>query len=300
MNSETTNILNRHLYWISIGFSFEDILAFRKPLWDSFSLTSTLDIQMYIMANNQDLTLNMDEITPVDFSKITYLYIDDRNFDGDLEFVAKCKNITHIHLDGCNFHMKIKTVEHLSKLHQLEFLNVANNDINNIESLSLLYNLRNLWIFGNYIDSIKDIRTLKNLLELRLSFASHQEVYNLLQSSIDCDVEYKNKNEELPYRTTRVDDLFFKYFRHESFEPPSEYVDISYCFSLFPEQANESLVNPKIETELNAKTEYMVNEYIHSLNVNYQQVLEVVHSSSFLQNGQRIFNYKLLILNEEN
>ena len=117
MNSETTIILQRHLYWISIGLTLDDILAFRKPLWDSFSLTSTLDIQMYIMANNQDLTVNMDEFAPVDFSKITYLYIDDRNFDGDLEFLAQCTNITHIHLDGCNFLTKIKTVEHLSKLH---------------------------------------------------------------------------------------------------------------------------------------------------------------------------------------
>jgi hypothetical protein len=300
MNSETTKILHRHLYWISIGLTFEDILAFRKPLWDSFSQTSTMDIQMYIMANNQDLTVDMDEFAPIDFSKITYLYIDDENFDGDIEFVAQCKNIIHIHLDGCNFQTKIKTVGHLSKLHQLEFLNVAHNEINNLEQLSVLHNLHHLWFFGNNIDSIKAIITLKKLQELKCTIATHEEVYRLLQSSIDCDVEYKIMKVELPYRTTRVDDLFFKYIRHESFEPPGEYVDVSYCFSLLPEQANGNIGNPKIENELFEKTNYMVNEYIHSLNVTYQQVLEVIHSSSLLKNGQRTFNYKLLILKEEN
>jgi hypothetical protein len=69
---------------------------------------------------------------------------------------------------------------------------------------------------------------------------------------------------------------------------------------LFLEQINESLENPKIETELYAKTDDLVNEYILGLNVNYQQVLEVVNSSSLFQDGLCTFNYNLLILNEKN
>jgi len=300
MNSEITNILQLHLYWISIGLTFDDILSFRVPLWNLFSQTSTKDIQMHIMDNNQNLKPFLLKNEDIDYSKITYLYIDDKNFDGNIEFIEKCTNITHIYLDGSHFKTKIKTLENLRTLKKLVFLNVANNEINNLESVSTLHNLRHLWIFGNKIDSIHEIRTLKNLLELRCTFASHEDVNNLLQSSIDCEVEYKSNNEELPFRTTRVDDLFFKYMRRESFEPTDGYVNITYIFSLFPEQINEKFENQKIENELFAKTNYMVNEYIHELNITYQQVLEIIHSSSLLKDGQYTFNYNLLILNEEN
>jgi Leucine-rich repeat (LRR) protein len=149
---------------------------------------------LYLNANNPEFISLEKKNEPIDFSKITFLYIDDENFDGDLEFIEQCTNITHIYLDGSQFKTKIKTLQHLRTLKKLVLLNVANNEINNLESVSLLHNLRHLWIFGNKIDSIQSISILKNLLELRCRFASHQEVYNLLQSIVMLNTKVRMKN----------------------------------------------------------------------------------------------------------
>jgi hypothetical protein len=66
MISETTKILHYHLYWISIGLLFENILTIRRSLWNSFPQRSGKEIQMHIVTKNKDLTAIIKELAPVD------------------------------------------------------------------------------------------------------------------------------------------------------------------------------------------------------------------------------------------
>ena len=100
-------------------------------------------------------------------------------------------------------------------MNKLEYLNLSNNAITNLKALTRLNNLKHFWIYGNKLDSIQPITSLKKLKELRCNYATHKDVYKLLQNSIDCKIEYKIKEEEFTFGTTRVDTLFFNYNRQE-------------------------------------------------------------------------------------
>ena len=72
MNYETTNVLYRQLFWVSIGLTLDAIIAIRKPLLNSFLKDRHKEVQMYIIAKNEDLIAIIKDFTP----------IDNENFDG--------------------------------------------------------------------------------------------------------------------------------------------------------------------------------------------------------------------------
>lgn len=297
MNSDTSKILYRHLYWCSLGLTLEAILEIKATFKNTFSHASTRDIERFLMIKLQDVIPTEMQLNPIDFTKITFLYIEDEDFDGDIEFISQCNNITHIYLDGWIFTNKIKSLEPFRNLNKLEYLNLSNNAITNLEALSELTNLKHFWIYGNKLDSIQPITHLKKLKELRCTYVTHKEVYKLLQNSIDCKIEYKVKEEESTFGTTRVDALFFNYNRQEDFEPSSSYIDIRYYFTLFLEIGNHNKEDSKIQFELLSQSENMVKEYITKLNTDYNSVLEIIDSYSEIKANQYIFSFKLLRLN---
>ena len=297
MNSETSKILYRHQYWCSLGLTLEVILEIKATFKDTFSHASTTDIERYLMIKLQDVIPTDIQLKPIDFSKITFLYIEDEDFDGDIKFISQCSNIKQIYLDGWIFTNKIKSLEPFRNLIKLEYLNLSNNNINSLEDLAGLTNLKHFWIYGNKLDSIQPITSLKKLKELRCTYATHKDVYKLLQSSIDCKIEYKVKEEESIFGTTRVDTLFFKYNRQEDFETSSSYIDIIYYFSLFLEPGNYNKDDTKILFELFSQSENMVKKYNTKLYTYYNSIQEIIDSYSEIKDNQYIFRFKLLRLN---
>ena len=296
MNSKTTKILYRHLYWSSLGLTLKDILEIKATFKNTFSNATTRDIERYLMIKLQDVMPTEMQLNPIDFTKITFLYIEDEDFDGDIEFISKCNNITHIYLDGWIFTNKIKSLEPFRNLNKLEYLNLSNNLITNLEALSGLANLKRLWVYGNHLDSIGPITDLKKLKELRCNYSTHQEAYKLLQNSIDCKIEYKVKEEVSTFGTTRVDTLFFNYKRQEDFEPSSSHIYINYNFSLYSGQKNYSNDNSKIKVKLLSSSEKLVKEYISKLSAKYNSTLKIIDKNIEITDNQYAVKFILFKL----
>ena len=93
MNSDTSKILYRHLYWSSLGLTLKDILEIKATFKNTFSNATTRDIERYLMIKLQDVMPTEMQLNPIDFTKITFLYIEDEDFDGNIEFISKCNTL---------------------------------------------------------------------------------------------------------------------------------------------------------------------------------------------------------------
>ena len=124
-------IINRHLSWISQGYSFRGIEAIRTEL-QQFSNSLTIGTRKIHECIGGRLSPFFQE----ELGKLTYLFIEDEDFDGDLNFLKYCPNLRQLYISGKASSNKISSLEPIRGLKQLELLNLRDQDIYELDALT--------------------------------------------------------------------------------------------------------------------------------------------------------------------
>ena len=207
------NLLHRHLNWIKNDFDFHKILAIRNALReeDPFRNVGSKEI-------SRELKLpiyNTKDILSTDLDAISYLIIDDKDFNGNLYFVKQCRNLRDLFICGICSEGKIKSIEPLKNLKKLRSINLKYHEITDLSWLSNLSELEEIYLSENPIKSIEPITHLSKIKKAEFSEVEEGEVYQLLKNNRDCIVSFTAIEEQLGYNAYWLKDWAFKtsYFK---------------------------------------------------------------------------------------
>ena len=148
-----------------------------------------------IIASN--LNLNF-ELKKEDLKIITFVIIDELNFDGKIDFLEELINIEHIYISGINGIGKTKDLKVLQNLKKLKYLNIHNSSIDDLTPLSKLTEIEYLLLSNNPLKTIKPIYHFEKLKKIELSNEGEEcFVYNetefeeLKSNSTECEIIHK-------------------------------------------------------------------------------------------------------------
>lgn len=191
-----TNIINRHLYWISQGYCFEDVQNIRQEIRDlsPYSTIGTKAIHHRIGGSYSD-----NGFSKADLEKLTFLLVDDGDFDGDIHFLKHSRNLEKLFISGLCSEKKISDLRPLRKLEKLQHLHMDHQQISDLSALSNLQNLREIHLYKNPIESIRPIIQLKNLRKAEFSGVYEEEIFQLLQSSRSAKVSFTSRDDKYSY-----------------------------------------------------------------------------------------------------
>lgn len=180
--------LTYNLHWQEQGWDFEEILQVRNQLKDDdpFLSADTLRIQEFIGKEKHPY-----KDIP-DFEKLEFLYIDDSDFNGNLDFLELCPNLKHLYILGISVKVKICDLTPVKILNQLEYLSLEYHQITNLKPIQNLENLRELYLCDNPLETIKPICGFSRVKKLELPKIPEYEVFQILENSTEAEVSYIN------------------------------------------------------------------------------------------------------------
>ncbi len=211
------NIISKHLTWHLAGKSFQDILAIQKELTmdTPFLFGGTNEIQKYI---GGQIYLPPELLKESDFEKITYIIIDDQEFDGNLDFISKCTNIEQIIIKTSSRSInKIASLSPLQNLKKLRLLHLVFHNVSDLSPLSAFENLEDIDLLSNPIKSIKPLVNFRNLKKVRVSNAEDEDVFELLKNSNNAIVDYYSKELDVSFKAYWIRDWAFKTTRYQNY-----------------------------------------------------------------------------------
>lgn len=156
MTSGNIQLLKVNWHWQKKGWHFEEIMQMRKQLWemDPFSNVGTKEIQQEI---GGDLDTDPD---PVQFQDLKFVLIDDKDFNGDLEFIILCPNLENLFICGIFAAKKIKNLTPLATLTGLKYLHLEHHEISEISALKSLSKLEEVYLSENPLLDITGVNEL--------------------------------------------------------------------------------------------------------------------------------------------
>ncbi|MGM0934608.1 MAG: hypothetical protein ACQEWD_14310 [Bacteroidota bacterium] len=189
-NNPQYRYLTYNLHWQEEGWKFDEILQVKTQLEeeDIFLSIGTKDIQAAV--GKQDPL----KIQNPDFSQLTFLFVNDSDFNGDLSFIQSCPNLEYLYISGILTNLNIEDLSPLQNLPQLKYLELEYHEIESLEPLKDLKNLEEIYVTENPIKSIKPICRLPKLKVLGLPEIPEEEIFELLKNSNKTRVHYITNN----------------------------------------------------------------------------------------------------------
>ena len=183
-------ILFRHLIWTANNISFLDVQNAYDAMRDEdpFDNPKSNQIHNYLRLSEQ----HPFQLKKSDLLKLNYLFITDNEFDGNIDFIAECKNLESIYISGL-LKNKIKDIEPFKNLQHLKHLELDYHQIENLDALSDLNQLEALLLSQNPVKTLAPLFGLKNLKTLSVCSSNENEIFELLQYSPTCIIDYCEK-----------------------------------------------------------------------------------------------------------
>ncbi len=214
INTKQEDIISYHWNWINKGYSFNDIKAIHEKITDEdpFSYNGIADIQHQIGGQLSPIPTMMQMS---DYERFSYIYYNEHGFDGNLEFLKKCKNLEKISIN-CACTGSIKNLQPLEALTNLKYIDFHRHSISDLSALSKLDSLETLILWGNPIKSIKPIVHLQNLKIVQFPVVEEDEVFELLRNSQDATVKYVSAENDESYKAVWINDWAFRTMNYKN------------------------------------------------------------------------------------
>lgn len=210
-----SDIFNRHLFWVDRGYSFDDIAAIRKDIKEffPFSPLGTRTIQQRIGGVYPE-----KEVTVEDLKKLTFLLIDDCDFDSDLQFLRYATNLEKLVVSGRCSDEKIHNIKPLRHLKKIQKLQLDHQEIEDVSALSELSNLKWISLFSNPIRTLEPLMNLKAIQKAEFSDIAEKEVFELLRNSKQAQVSFTSLQDGYSYDAFWINNWAYKttYFKDHS------------------------------------------------------------------------------------
>lgn len=185
MDFYTKYIILSHLYWLEKNISQEKICQ-------SYTEIKSLDVFSNVYMNQIQKNLNYilkvkDTITPEDYNKIKYLYLNFSKLKLELHFVKNCINLEEINI-SCYDETNLNALIENTKLKKV----IANsNQITDISALSKHWDLEHINITDNPCIDLRPIIHLKKIKKLEVGLINNEEnALFILKNNTICDVKY--------------------------------------------------------------------------------------------------------------
>ncbi len=230
-DTKALQYLTYNLHWQGLGWDFEDIMQVRSQLID---IDPFLDVS--IGKIHSEITRSeVNQVTShLEFKRLKYLYLDEADFDGDLNFLKYCPHLEHLFILGISVNTKIKNLIPIANLVQLQFLHLEYHDIEDLKPLKNLQKLRYIYLKDNPIKSFEPVCTLKNLQEANFSTADDDSVIELLKHSPTAEVKFYNLELELDISAYWIENWAYgtSYFKDYNILKMYIFPLMNYCKSL--------------------------------------------------------------------
>ena len=192
MDFYTKYIILNHLYWMENNIS-------QGKICQSHNEIKSLDVFSNVYMNQIQKNLNyilkvQETITPEDYNKIKYLYLNFSRLKLELDFVKNCINLEEINI-GCYDEVNLNSLIKNIKLKKI----IANsNQITDISALSNHLDLEHIYITDNPCIDLKPIIHLNKIKKLEVGLINNEDdSLNILKNNPICDLKYsiqvKNK-----------------------------------------------------------------------------------------------------------
>lgn len=280
MNS---TIINHHLSWITKGYGFKDIQTIRREL---IELDPFLKIGTSVIQKKIGGIVPEKIISQKDLLLLTFLIVDDPDFDGDIEFLKYCRNLKQLFISGNNSIGKIENLQPLQKLHNLEYVYLERQNIIDLSPLSNLQNLKALFLYNNPIETLKPVASLSKLQYAEFSRVKEKEVAALLRNSQTCRVSFTSREEHYSYDAYWLKGWAFKITFFKDF---SAIITTIEPIDLERFQNKTTKIDQEIYAELMKKTSRKIASFLLSENQKIQQTEYYYKEELCFLKGQ--FNY---------
>ena len=208
------NILKYNYILNRINLGFFGTLERRNQLTseDPFVNVGCEKLCKEIIASN--LNLNF-ELKKEDLEMMTFVIIDELNFDGKIDLLEELVNIEYIYINGNNGIGKTKDLTALQNLKKVKYLDIHNCSIDNLEPISKLTEIEYLLLRNNPLKTIKPICHFKKLKKIEVSYQpdyrkeeyfTHDETEfeELKANSINCEIKFTAFNPKMNEYYTKV------------------------------------------------------------------------------------------------
>jgi hypothetical protein len=183
----TNYLLAQHLHWVNNGY---DIIKINKVIKaisheDPFCATTLYQIERRLgTASKTDFELE-------ELEKLTYFYPCLIKFDGNLDFLNYCINLSEVDF-GC---INLEDISNLEYLKKLTHLNLNSSNINSIDSLATLESLEEINLGACNPVSLKPLLQHKKIRKIVLEDIENEEdVFEIISNQEACSVEYLINN----------------------------------------------------------------------------------------------------------
>ena len=196
------------------NLDFFEVLERRNQLTseDPFVNVGCEKLCKEIIASN--LNLNF-ELKKEDLEIITFVIIDELNFDGKIDLLEELLNIEYIYISGNNGIGKTKDLMALQNLKKIKYLDIHNCSIDNLAPISKLTEIEHLLLRNNPLKTIKPICHFKKLKKIEVSYQpdyrkeeyfTHDETEfeELKTNSINCEIKFTAFNPKMNEYYTKV------------------------------------------------------------------------------------------------
>lgn len=185
MDFYTKYIILNHLYWMENNIS-------QGKICQSHNEIKSLDVFSNVYMNQIQKNLNYilkvkETITPEDYNKIKYLYLNFSRLKLELDFVKNCINLEEINI-GCYDEVNLNSLIKNIKLKKI----IANsNQITDISALSNHWDLEQINITDNPCIDLKPIIHLKKIKKLEVGLINNEkDALSILKNNTICKVKY--------------------------------------------------------------------------------------------------------------
>lgn len=150
-----------------------------------------------------------------DFEIIRFVIIDERNFNGKIDFLEELINLEYLYISGINGVGKTSNLTPLKNLKKIKYIDIHNCSIDDLTPISGLTEIEYLLLSDNPVKTIKPISHFKKLRKIKLFFQADyrkeerltyndSEFEELKKNSINCEIEFTAFNSESNEYYTKV------------------------------------------------------------------------------------------------
>lgn len=180
--------------------NFFEVLERRNQLTieDPFVNVGCEKLCKEIIASN--LNLNF-ELKKEELEIITFVIIDELNFDGNIDLLQELVNIEYIYISGNNGIGKTKDLTALQNLKKVKYLDIHNCLIDNLTPINKLTEIEYLLLRNNPLKTIKPIWHFEKLKKIEISYQpdyrkeeyfiyDETEFEKLKTNSTNCEIKF--------------------------------------------------------------------------------------------------------------
>jgi hypothetical protein len=245
--------LTYNLHWQELGWKFDEIMQARSQLRD---IDPFLDVGIREINSEIGSSEVKKYTSHLEFKRLKYLYLDEADFEGDLNFLKYCPNLEHLFILGISVKTKISDLTPIAHLLQLQFLHLEYHNIHDISPLTNLINLKYLYLQENPIGSIKPICNLTHLREAYFETATSNKVFELLKQSPEAKVKFHNQELDLSLSAYWIEDWAYCISRFKDYD--------TITIEIAPLMKNKMAVNSKTADILQKKLTIIANQLLRA------------------------------------